>query len=205
MAHDWILQGAFRNVILVVMGLIGLAVAGLILKNWRHGVYIFLIWLLFEDMVRKYMGNNMVIYFAKDVLVAILYYSFLQARARRRSVTFRAAFLVPLGLFFALGIAQMFNSDSPSILYGILGAKLYFYYIPLMFVGYAMLRDEADLHRFLVVSAGLAGIIALVGIAQSILGLSFLNPAGGREIEYLGHYTRYTSSGVAVDRPPWFL
>jgi hypothetical protein len=29
------------------------------LRNWRTGRYVFPCWLLFEDIVRKYMGNNM--------------------------------------------------------------------------------------------------------------------------------------------------
>ena len=61
----------------------GLAYAGLcfaggaivvaILNNWRNGVYFFLSWLLFEDFVRKFLGNNMVIYFAKDFFALIVY------------------------------------------------------------------------------------------------------------------------------------
>ena len=35
------------------------------LRNWRTGLYVFLCWLLFEDIVRKYMGNNMAIFLAR--------------------------------------------------------------------------------------------------------------------------------------------
>src|SRR5215468_10813504 len=42
----------------------GLAVR--ILNNWRQGVTVFLIWILSEDLVRKYLGNNMAVYFGKD-------------------------------------------------------------------------------------------------------------------------------------------
>jgi hypothetical protein len=71
-----------------------------------------------------------------------------------------------------------------------------------MFVGYAFLRNELDLRRLLFVSMGAAGIIALIGILQSIIGLDFLNPKGGADIDDLGHLTRFTPSGVAVPRPP---
>src|SRR5580698_1839677 len=54
-----------------------------ILRNWRHGVYCLIAWLLFEDFVRKYAGNNMAIYFAKDILTAIVYLSFFLAYRRR--------------------------------------------------------------------------------------------------------------------------
>jgi hypothetical protein len=144
----------------------------------------------------------MAIYFAKDALAGITYLSFLRAGPREKRVEFRAPFLYPLGLFLGLGLVQVFNTDSPHILYGLMGLKIYFYYIPLMFVGYAFLRDEEDLRRFLVFNMGIAAVIALLGIAQSMLGLDFLNPRGGEDIDYLGHLTRYTQGGIAVSRPP---
>jgi hypothetical protein len=54
-----------------------------ILKNWRNGVYFFFSWLLFEDLARKYLGNNMAVYFAKDILVAMVYLSFFNRRAAK--------------------------------------------------------------------------------------------------------------------------
>ena len=57
-----------------------------------------------------------------------------------------------------------------------MGAKIYFYYVPLMFVSYALIRNDEDLRKFLVVNAVLAGVISSLGIAQAILGHSFLNP-----------------------------
>src|ERR1700678_4684377 len=58
------------------------AIAITILRDWRKGFYMFLIWLLFEDLVRKYLGNNIAIYFAKDILVGLVYMSFF-AQVRR--------------------------------------------------------------------------------------------------------------------------
>jgi hypothetical protein len=171
------------------------------MSDWRNGLYLFLIWLLIEDLVRKYMGNNMAIYFAKDALVGITYLVF------AKSSRIRVSFLPPalrfaLALFVLLGTVQVFNPNSPSIVYGVLGLKLYFWYIPLMFVGYAFLRTELDLRRLLFVSMGAAGVIAVIGITQSIIGLDFLNPKGNIDLDELGHLTRYTPSGLAVPRPP---
>jgi hypothetical protein len=52
-----------------LVGMVGLVMLALpfaflvvvlpMLRNWRTGRYVFLAWLLFEDIVRKYMGNNM--------------------------------------------------------------------------------------------------------------------------------------------------
>lgn len=193
--------GDYKQMIMAAVAFVVICVAGLIISDWRSGVYLFLVWLLFEDLVRKYMGNNMTIYFAKDALVGITYVIFLKAARPRIS------FLPPtlrwsLGLFVMLGVVQMFNPNSPSIVYGLLGFKLYLYYVPLILVGYSLLRTELDLRRLLFISMGAAGIIALIGIAQSVIGLDFLNPKGGEDINELGHLTRYTPSGIAVPRPP---
>jgi hypothetical protein len=178
-----------------------IGVAGLIISDWRSGVYLFLVWLLFEDLVRKYMGNNMIVYFAKDALVGVTYLVFLKARRPRLSFL-PPALRFTLGLFVLLGVVQVLNPNSPSLVYGGMGLKLYFWYIPLMFVGYAFLRNELDLRRLLFVSMGAAAVIALIGIAQSIIGLDFLNPRGNVAIDELGHLTRVTPSGLAVPRPP---
>jgi hypothetical protein len=197
-----IAAGSFRTALLLGAVFAAFFVGGRIAGDWRSGVYFFLVWLLFEDLVRKYMGNTMYVYFAKDVLVGVTYVALTVARTRGDTVRFRPPFRNALVIFFLLGLVQVFNPLSPSIFYGLLGLKLYFYYVPLMFVGYGMLRKENDLRRFLVVSLVLAAVISLVAILQAIVGLNFLNPYGGADIEELGHLVRYTPSGLAVPRPP---
>jgi hypothetical protein len=57
-----------------------------------------------------------------------------------------------------------------------------------MFVGYALIRSDEDLRKFLMTNAALAGVISLLGIIQAILGNSFLNPAHlAPELEDLGN------------------
>jgi hypothetical protein len=149
-----------------------------ILNNWRNGVYLFFTWLLFEDLARKYLGNNMAVFFAKDVLVAIVYLSFYIAVRRKKTIKIvRPPFFVAVMLLVWFGIMQMFNPASSTIVYGLLGVKLFFWYMPLYFVGYALFNSEADLRRFFRLNAWLALIIAGLGVAQSIIGPSFLNPA----------------------------
>ena len=176
-AGNVIVAGNLRILFLIGLGLAGCAAALAILQSWRTGFYLFLGWLLFEDLVRKYMGNGAVFFFGKDVLVLLVYISFIVAVGRGREKAFRPPFLLFFSLFFWLGVLQMFNPHSPHILYGLLGIKVYFYYVPLLFVGYALIRNDGDLRKFLVFNAVLAGVIAMLGIAQAILGNSFLNPA----------------------------
>ena len=189
----WIVAGSDQMLIFFGLGLVVLALVVHILNDWRSGVLVFLVWLLFEDLARKYMGNSMVVYFAKDFLVGIAYLSFLFAIRRREVDLLKVRFLVPLGIFFALALAQIFNPSSPHILYGLLGLKLYFYYVPLIFLGYAMLTRPQDLDRLLKVSL-IAGIaICGLGIAQSVLGVNFLTPENTADDIYaLSHLVRYS-------------
>jgi hypothetical protein len=190
---DRIVQNDFSRlsfeVLVVVAGLLALA----ILSNWRLGVHLFLVWLVLEDLPRKYLGNNMVLYFGKDILAAtvcVSFYIFI-SRKRTKEPLFRPPFLIPLLLFFWLGAIQVFNPNSPSVFYGLLGMKLYFYYVPLMFLGYALVRSEVDLHRFLVFNLGLAALVALLGMVQAVTGHGFLNPQQlAPELQVLGRLTR---------------
>jgi len=188
--------------------LILLCVAGAIvvsvLRNWRNGLYFFLAWLLFEDLARKFLGNNMGIYFAKDFLVLCVYLSFFAAyRRRERDLkTFRPPFLAALLAFVWFGVLQVFNPGSTHVLYGVLGMKLYFYYAPLIVIGYAMVNSEADLRKFFHVNLALMLVIAALGIAQSILGPRFLNPAViAEDIRLLSETYRVANSGARVYRP----
>jgi hypothetical protein len=178
----WILSGFVSNSDYnsLIYSMLLVAVAAItvfILRNWRAGFYVFLVWLLFEDLVRKYMGNDMRIYFAKDYLALITYISIWVAVGQRRASWFRPRFLLFFSLFFWMAALQVLNPETPSVWYGLLGLKLYFYYFPMMFVGYALIENEVDLNRFLFINMWLAIVISGLGIAQSILGVRFLNPA----------------------------
>src|SRR5438552_1008392 len=145
----------------------------------------------------------MAIYFAKDVLVAVVYLSFFLAYRRKRVALFRPPFLVPLLLFVWFGVMQTFNPASTSLIFGVLGLKLFFYYVPLLFVGYALLNSEEQLRRFFFVNIILVLIIGSLGIAQSILGHTFLNPERPAEDirELSTNYRVSPISGLLSYRP----
>jgi hypothetical protein len=163
---------------LFAIGVVGIVFAIKILNNWRQGLYIFFGWLFVEDFARKYLGNNLAIFFAKDILVVLVYLSFyVERRNRKEKATFRPPFLIPLLIFLWLAAGQVFNFASTSVFFGFLGLKLYFLYIPLMYLGYALMDSEQDLRRFFMFNALLIVAVASLGIAQSIIGPTFLNPA----------------------------
>jgi hypothetical protein len=173
-----------------------------ILRNWRTGFYLFLAWMLFEDLFRKYMGNGLALFFGKDILAALVYISLFTEIRRKREKRFQPPFLLFLVIFFFLGFVQVFNQNSPHILYGLLGFKTYFYYIPFMYVGYAFVRGDEDLRKFLVLNTALSGLIAGLGIVQAIIGNSFLNPAKlAPELRDLGNLEKSTDTRQIFNLP----
>src|SRR5712692_623201 len=199
----WIVSGSSSELLMGGLGLTALAIVIAILEDWRRGLYLFFVWLLFEDLARKYLGNNMYIYFGKDVLVGATYFVCFTSLRRQGALRFRPAFLMPFLFFLWLGIFQVFNPNSPHILYGALGLKLYFYYAPLMFVGYALVDSEPGLHKFLMFNLKLAIIIVLLGAIQAIRGPEFLNPVDlAPDIRALSTLRRVAPlSGEVVYRP----
>jgi hypothetical protein len=188
-----IAAGDLNSLAFITLGFIICVVAITILRNWRAGFYSFLTWLLFEDLARKYMGNSTALFFGKDVLAFLTYLSLFAAVRAGREKSFRPKFLLFLAIFMWLGLMQIFNPNSPHVLYGILGFKIYFFYVPMMYVGYALIRTDEDLRKFLVVNAVLAGIIATLGIMQAIMGHSFLNPSNlAPELRELGELDKYS-------------
>src|SRR6267143_4064681 len=148
----YVIAGDMNDLAFVALAFAGCAFVVAMLNNWRNGLYFFLAWLLFEDFARKYLGNNMAIYFAKDVLAAVVYLSFFLAYRRKQVISFRPPFLIPVLIFIWFAVMQVFNPASTTIVYGILGLKLFFYYVPLFFVGYALLNSEAELRYFFFVT-----------------------------------------------------
>src|SRR4029077_4212970 len=207
---------AYKTSMYLVNGdLVGLAYVGIayamgaavvaILHDWRTGLYLFLAWLLFEDLGRKFLGNNMAIFFAKDFLLLVVYISFFLAWRRRSKdlQTFRPPFRVALAALVWFGALQIFNPASTSVFFGFMGMKLYFYYVPMMFLGYALVKSEKALRQFFMINLSLVLIIVALGIAQSILGPRFLNPAViADDIRLLSETYRVAPiSGVRVYRP----
>src|SRR6266446_2247370 len=202
-AANYVIAGDMTSLAYIALLFVGSAFVVAMLNSWRKGLYFFLTWLLFEDFARKYLGNNMAIYFAKDVLAAAVYLSFFLAYRRKEVTSFRPPFLVPVLLFVWFGVMQVFNPASTHLVYGVLGLKPFFYYVPLIIVGYALLNSEEELRRFFFLNMTLAAIIVSLGIAQAIIGHTFLNPAVvAEDIRDLSTLYRTSPiSGLTMYRP----
>jgi len=123
----------------------------------------------------------------------VVYVSLFVSVWKGRDEALHPPFLFWFSLFVWLGALQVFNPNSPSVLYGILGFKLYFFYFPLVYVGYALIRNDEDLRRFLLANTVLASLIAALGIIQAIVGNTFLNPAQlPPDLQDLGNLSKST-------------
>jgi hypothetical protein len=119
----------------------------------------------------------MAIFFGKDILALVVYLSFYISRRAGRAKIFKPPFFLPLMLFIWYGIIQILNPLSASIFYGILGVKVDFLYVPLIFIGYGFIESDEDLRQFFAYNSVLVLIVVGLGIVQSVLGHTFLNPA----------------------------
>ncbi len=118
---NWVITNNTTYMILSVIGVLGIIMTMAILRDWRSGLFMFLCWLVLEDMIRKYLGNSLIIFFAKDVIIGITYISMLLARRKHQLLRFKPPFIFWLAIFFWLGVVQVFNPHSPSIFFGLLG------------------------------------------------------------------------------------
>src|SRR5262249_55243519 len=59
---NYIIADDLQGLAMVALAFVLCACVVAMLNNWRNGLYFFLTWLLFEDLARKYLGNNMAIY-----------------------------------------------------------------------------------------------------------------------------------------------
>jgi hypothetical protein len=201
----YIVSGDLTSLAFVAIICAGAVAAITILRSWRNGALLLLVWLLVEDFARKFLGNNMATYFAKDALVLLVYLSLFLAWRKKdpRAIAFRPPFMAVLLVLVWFGAMQVFNPASTSIFFGLMGMKLYFYYVPLIALGYSLVDSEASLQRFFYINLGIMLVIALLGIAQSILGPRFLNPeVMPDDIRLLSETYRVAPiSGVRIYRP----
>ncbi len=157
----------------------GILVA-VILSKWRWGVILIFVWLLLEDLIRRLIpGQPAQIMLVKDALVFLTYCSFLAAVMIKNKKIWKPAFGGILFLFIAVSIINIFNPNSPGLLFGLIGLRSYLWYLPLIFLGYHMFEREEHLLKFCRWLVYLSIPLFLFAVFQYLFwgsGLAFIRP-----------------------------
>lgn len=137
------------------------------LRSWRWSIYALLAYLPVSGIpVLALYPDTRAAVLAKDVLFVMpAYIGFVvnHLANRRRMTVPGAPFALLIGLS-VLVIAQMFNPSLPSGLVGAIGAKVWLFYIPLLVLGYHLVRSRSDLSWLLGLMSTTAILPALIGI-----------------------------------------
>ena len=143
--------------------------------NWRWSLYALLCYLPVSGIaILAAYGEReerAAAVLAKDFLFVIpAYVGFaVWAIRTRRNIFFPGA---PIALFAALAgvvAVQAFNPALPNRLVGVIGMKIWLFYLPLFLLGYHLLRSRAELRRLLGLMSVVAIVPATIGIVQAAL------------------------------------
>jgi len=145
------------------------------LRSWRLAIVALIVYIpvsgIAIDATYGHRLERAVAVLAKDFLFVLPAYAgfALWAWRRRERVIFPAA---PVTLLFALAVivvAQAFNPSVPKPLLALIGIKVWLFYVPLLFLGYHLVRTRDELFRLFGLMAGLALVPALIGLLEAAL------------------------------------
>ncbi|MEL7357719.1 MAG: hypothetical protein AAFN40_14260 [Cyanobacteria bacterium J06560_6] len=160
----------------LALALLAICVSQLKPESWKFLVKSALVLLVFEGAIRKWLlpGLSDLVFFGKDFLLLIGYLIFFFGTSKKHSKmatwgrkTYNLTFVLVL-LNFLWGAVQAFNPSLGSILVGLLGLKIYFFYMPLALLLADLFDSELELKSFLIVYLSLAIPVGLLGALQFI-------------------------------------
>lgn len=177
-----------------------LAIGGVILPllffiEWRTLVKIVLFWIIFEAMVRRYIVNDVALFFIKDGILAVAYVkAFAERFARPRPLVHSSLVNIPLALLVSWSVIQVFNPALLNKVVGLLGLRVSFWYVPLLYIAGDCFRTPDQLLRFLRRYVQLGIVICLFGFAQWLAG-----PGAAISKSYVD-FSLYTAGRLIVFR-----
>mgnify|MGYP001589447465 CR=1 FL=1 len=164
-----ITRGRAGEVLLVLLVALGVIVG---LQRWRWSVYGLLLYIPFSGIpaIVTYPNNGAEVLLKDLVFVIPAYIGFANERISRRwRTSFDGAPVRLLGLFALLVILQALNPALPNRLVGAIGVKVWLFYIPMLFLGYHLVRERKDVFRLLALMSWVAIVPAVIGIAEAAL------------------------------------
>ncbi|GAG01285.1 unnamed protein product, partial [marine sediment metagenome] len=150
----------------------GAALVGLSLMNWRWGIYGLLLYLPFAGVpvLAMYPATRVPLLLKDFLFVIPAYVGFLAScTMRKKPILFPGAPVVLLVALAALVIIQLFNPVLHNRLVGLIGLKIWLFYVPLFFLGYHLLDSKKQLLHVLRLMIWVAVVPAAIGVIEAIL------------------------------------
>ncbi|MGD1939306.1 MAG: hormogonium polysaccharide biosynthesis protein HpsL [Cyanophyceae cyanobacterium] len=177
---------------IAVIGVVGVPIIALSLKYPRQAIWAFLIYMPFAGTVVYGLGGNAVLQLAKDGFYIPGLYGVFQACKKGRQKFFAdKRLLIPLLILLAFCLATFFfenipqqlgffeksnpqqrfpfRQDKSPLLLGVLGAKVFLGYIPLIFVIYHFIRNKKELLTFTRLPSILAIVCSVLAFIQYMM------------------------------------
>ena len=142
-----------------------------IFLKWQRGFWMLLVFLPFAGAVTLFLRPNPAGPLLKDFLFVIpLYVVFFMLHTDElRRVRIPGALTLLLIVFAGLVLLQLFNPNIKRFAIGLVGAKVWLMYLPLIYVSAAFFRKPEDLIKVLRVAVALAVIPSVLGLVQFMM------------------------------------
>lgn len=149
------------------------------LRDWRWSVYALLLFIPFTGIptVLLYPNTGPAALVGDAAFVIPAYLGFLVDRLRRHQPL--APPNAPLGLlllFAGVVVAQVFNPNLPNHLVGLIGLRVWLFYVPLYFLGYWLVESKRDLVVLLRRMCLVAIVPTVVSLLEAVLIYSGHSP-----------------------------
>ena len=159
----------------VIAGVLLVAFAwAIILPRWRLGLELYTLVIPFAGAIELWLYRFSWAVLIKDILFAMpAYIGFaLSGEARSALAGIPRSFGAIVLLFVGIVLVQAFNPSGPGLLVTLVGLKVWLFYLPMLLLGRAYVRDEASLLRLSRLMIGLIWLPCSVGILQWLLSLA---------------------------------
>ncbi len=162
--------------ILLVVGILLILVFwGAILRRWQRGVVMLLVYMPFAGVVTLSLYPSPLPTLFKDFFFVIpAYLVFLLTRKSGVSQGHvPGSIILAMLALAALVLLQSFNPGVANWMVAAIGAKVWLFYLPLIFLAFAMVKSRDDLIRLLRLMVAIAWIPCGVGIVQWLASITF--------------------------------
>lgn len=184
-------------ILLIPLIILGMCVWAAILFRWRLGLLALIIYTPFTGLVVSAFSPSPVGNLVRDFLIILpLYIAFFLARRQTDRFVAPLGFLTIVGVLTILvAINSTFGASSGSMV-AVIGAKIWLFYIPLVFVVSAAIRDKAELLSMMRLFVVMGWIPCTVGI---LMWLGAINYDYKESIELVyGDFARNATQGFAA-------